>query len=103
MALAASFPAAGLLAMLFRFPIPFSGYATGISAVIPAMIAVIFYGICGGIVVQAVMGLVAGIWSWRCFRPDQARVNRAVLVVGGLAAFPGLMLLAILDWVIGPW
>jgi len=35
-----TYPGAGLAALLFRFPIPFVGYSSGVHAVLPSLVAV---------------------------------------------------------------
>jgi len=56
-----AFPIAGLMGLLFRFPVPFVGYVSGFEAIIPAMLAVIFYGVfMGGLVLIGVLGAIGG-------------------------------------------
>src|SRR4030095_17163500 len=65
-AVAATFPLAALVALAFRFPIPFVTYMSGVDAIIPALFAAAFYGTIGGFVVQALAGGVAGyLAAWR--------------------------------------
>jgi hypothetical protein len=96
-AVAATFPLAALTALLFRFPIPFGGYANGVDAVVPALLAVAFYGILGGFIVQAILGGLAGLLAAR------STAGRTSFVFATAAALPGVLLLSILDWIIGPW
>ena len=98
--MAASFPLAALAALVFRFPIPFGSYMSGIGAVIPALFAAGFYGVIGGFAVQAILGGAAGVMA---ARTGAANRRRAVLTCAVLAALPGLLILSILDWIIGPW
>ena len=99
-AVTASFPLAALAALVFRFPIPFGSYMSGIGAVIPALFAAGFYGVIGGFAVQAILGGIAGVMASRTGAPNR---RRAVLTCAVLAALPGLLILSILDWIIGPW
>ena len=102
-AVAASFPLAALVALLFRFPIPFGTYMSGIGAVIPALFAAAFYGIIGGFMVQALLGGIAGGLAASATVSDRRRAWRRCAAFASLAALPGVLLLSILDWIIGPW
>ena len=99
-AVAATFPLAALAALVFRFPIPFGSYMSGLRAVVPALFAAAFYGVLGGFVVQALLGGIAGVMAARSGAPDR---RRAVLTYAVLAALPGVLILSVLDWIIGPW
>ncbi|MBB6440458.1 hypothetical protein [Phycisphaera mikurensis] len=98
-----TFPIVALFALLYRFPIPFAGYMTGPAAVPPAMLAVLFYGALGGVFVQLLAGLGAGVAAWWWARPNRSRSNRYAVALAALAAVPGVLLLAVLDHLIGPW
>jgi hypothetical protein len=102
-AIAGSFPLAALIALVFRFPVPFVGYQSGPRAMLPALIGVFFYGILGGVGVQAVLGGVGGVAAYLLGRRRSMKTNRLTIALGLIAALPGLLLLAILDWIIGPW
>ena len=99
----ASFPLAALCALLFRFPIPFAGYQRGPEAVMPAMIAVLFYGALGGFAVQAVLGGIGGTLGARYARADTGRPNTTAIAGAAAASAIGVFLLAVLDLIIGPW
>jgi hypothetical protein len=99
----ASFPLAALCALLFRFPIPFAGYQSGAGAVLPAMIAVLFYGVLGGFVVQGVLGGIGGVLGARLKSPDQRQVRARAWAFSVSAAAVGVLLLSVLDLLIGPW
>jgi len=99
-AVIATFPLAALVALVFRFPIPFGTYMSGPGAVVPALFAAAFYGVLGGFLVQAVLGGIAGVMASRTAAPDR---RRAVLIYSVLAALPGVLILSVLDWIIGPW
>ena len=98
-----SIPLAGLVGLVFRFPIPFAGYESGPEAFARSMFAAIFFGVSGGLVVQAVMGFIGGLFAYQLAsnRADQA--NRIIVFCGICAALPRLLVLATLDWIIGPW
>jgi len=78
-------------------PIPFVGYRSGVMAMAPAMLAALFYGVMGGIPLQAVLGGVGGLLGAWSSRPDEARMRRNSLVVSILFAVPGIVTLAVLD------
>ncbi len=97
-----AFPIAAAMALVYRFPIPFAGYRSGVDAIIPAMIAVIVYGILGGFVVLGIAGAIAGLITG--FLPGTRRTRNLMLFAcsSGLTTI-GLFVLAILDKIIGPW
>jgi hypothetical protein len=92
-----------LVALVFRFPVPFAGYQSGLEAMLPAMVGAALYGLVGGIVVQAILGAVSGMIVYIYAPDDPTRANLFSLACGLLSALPGLLLLSILDWIIGPW
>jgi hypothetical protein len=102
-AVAASFPLAAITALVFRFPIPFGTYMSGISAVIPALFAAAFYGVIGGFMLQALLGGLAAGLGAAAVAPDHRRAWRRCAAFAVLAAVPGVLILAVLDWIIGPW
>jgi hypothetical protein len=96
-------PIAVLCALIFRFPVPFAGYMSGPSAIKGVIIAVFFYGILGGFPLLVAVGALGGYAAYRVAQPDRKRVNRLALAFGALTAFAGVLFLAILDKLIGPW
>jgi hypothetical protein len=54
-----AFPVASLVALVYRFPVPFRGYASGFGAIVPANFAVLVYGVMGGFIVLPFSGAVA--------------------------------------------
>jgi hypothetical protein len=98
-----SIPLAGVVALLFRFPIPFAGYKSGPHAMVQAMVAAGLYGLIGGAVVPAVLGSIGGIMAYVLSRQSTTRAHLLTLIFGLLCALRGLLTLAVLDWVIGPW
>jgi hypothetical protein len=97
------FPLAAVCALLFRFPIPFASYESGWTAVPHALAAVRFYGSLGGFVLLAVLGGLGGVVAHRIGRPDARRVWRWTVFLAAVVAFCAVMLLATLDYIIGPW
>jgi hypothetical protein len=45
------FPAAGIVALVYRFPLPFGGSASGPAGVWDAMMATLFFGLVGGFII----------------------------------------------------
>jgi hypothetical protein len=98
-----AFPFAAICALLFRFPIPFASYESGLSAVPHALAAVRFYGSLGGFVLLAVLGSVGGAVAHQLGGGDRRRVWKWTVLLAMVIAFCCVMLLATLDYIIGPW
>lgn len=96
-------PLAMLTALLYRFPLPFSGYESGWNAAIMAPLALIFYIAIGGFVFLLVLGSAAGLLAyWRAggeYSKTRHLAKMYAMVVG-LIFVAGL---AVLDKLIGPW
>jgi len=100
----ATVPLVLLCALIFRFPVPFAGYLSGPSAILPALIAIIFYGVLmGGFIVQALLGGLGGLFGEYLASPNIKLVKRFCVVFSTIGASLGVLLLAILDKLIGPW
>jgi hypothetical protein len=98
-----AFPLAAICVLVYRFPVPFAGYASGIEAVVPVLLGVVFYGILGGFPLLATVGALGGWAAHRKGQPDQRTVRRLAVVFGGVAALLGVTFLAVLDKLIGAW
>ena len=99
----AAFPITVLLALFFRFPVPFAGIGGGISYVIPAIFGLLIYGIpLGGFILLGVCGALAGLLSRLATASavQQIQLQRGLSVVVTAIL---LFILATLDWYIGPW
>ncbi len=98
-----AFPLAALVALCYRFPIPFSGYESGSAAVLSALFGVVFYGSMGGFVVLAVLVAAAGaVGHW--LAGQNKRKRRWLIPALGLGcAFAAVMTLAVLDKIVGAW
>ncbi len=86
-----SFPSGALLMSVWRFPIPFAGYRSGIRHVGDAFFAVGFYGILGGFVLLGVLGAVAGLITHGLHPEDereQKRLTRIITALLALAVLP---------------
>ena len=97
------FPFAGLCALVFRFPVPFAAYESGWSAVPHAFAAVRLYGALGGFTLLALLGALGGVIAHRMARPDTRRVWQWTISFAAAIAFCAVILLATLDYIIGPW
>lgn len=99
----AAFPLAMMLALTFRFPVPFAGYQSGVNAVLPAIFAVVMYGLLGGFVVIGGLGATVGIAASKIFPFDPKKRRTTILLFASGTTLVCLMILATLDWIIGPW
>ena len=102
-ACAGAFPAAAFMAVLYRFPVPFRGYASGLGAVGPALGATFFYGFLGGFVVLAVAGGLGGAFAHSRVGPRKPSVRPLTLAIVLAVDVAAALLLATLDKIIGPW
>ncbi len=98
-----AFPFAAMCAVLYRFPVPFAGYVSGVGAVPSVLMGVAFYGILGGFPLLTAAGVLAGWAAHRKGQPDPRAVRRLAIGLGALAALLGVALLAVLDTLIGSW
>ena len=90
------------MALVFRFPIPFAGYRSGPSPVIPAMFAVVFYGFFSGFVLLIVLGAMGGVLT--TFLKRKFREPKRLVCIGSVViTFVCLFVLAIPDYIVGPW
>jgi hypothetical protein len=102
-AVAGAFPLAATTALFYAFPVPLTGKLSGPSAVLPSQIAVVMYGIMGGFPVLAVAGAVAGLIAFKLGSPNRSRVGVLCAVLALVCSAAGVVLLATLDLIIGPW
>lgn len=99
-----AFPTAAFVALVYRFPIPFGGYRSGVEAVGPALLAVLFYGlVLGGFIVLPCCGAIVGLLAYRRGKPS----GNPVLgwMIGGCLGVDAVaaMTLAVWDKVYGRW
>ena len=100
----ASLPLVALSALVFRFPVPFVGYMSGPGAIVPALKGAVFYGVVfGGFGVQAVLGGFGGVAGASYGAPDIGRMRKSCVIASMLASAAGVLALAVLDKIIGPW
>jgi len=98
-----AFPAAALVGLVYRFPIPMAGYASGFEAIFPSVIAVIFYGVLGGFAILSVLGAIGGSIAYSLGMPNDRVKLKATLVVAFVIDLLAAIFMAILEWFIGPW
>lgn len=95
-----TFPVAAVVALLFRFPVPFSGYQSGFEAMLISPLAVAVYGIfTGGFVVLALIGALLGWMLNRLGESDSGTILNAALAVDTAV----ILLLSVWDKIYGPW
>lgn len=98
-----TFPIAGICTLVYRFPIPFVGYRSGVEALYPAMLAVLFYGIVfAGLPLVALLGAGGGMIAGSFVKTRTSR-HLAISAWAIVVASSGVLLLATLDKIIGPW
>lgn len=70
-------PITASLALFFRVPVPSDGIDGGLSHVVPAMLALLFYGVAmGGFILVGIGGALAGLAAW--FSTSTARKRRRI-------------------------
>lgn len=101
-----AFPIAALVGLAYRFPIPFSGYESGVKAVVPSLFAVLFYGLLGGFPILAVAGAIAGLLTYKIGRRAGTASKSLLYLTLAFALVADLLaalFLSVLDKIIGPW
>ena len=98
-----AFPLAAVCALIFRFPVPFSGYESGVSAVPRALGAVALYGVVGGFVVLAFVGAISGVLANMLSASKPENAPRLTLILAAAGSAMAVILMAVLDKIIGPW
>ena len=98
-AVAMCVPAAALVALIYRFPVPFGGYASGMSGIPVAAMAALFYGVTFGgfVVIGAAGALLAALAAAR------GRLTRFIVAQSAAIAVAAALTLAVLELFIGPW
>jgi hypothetical protein len=103
LAVAGAFPLAATTALFYGFPVPFAGKLSGPSALLPSQIAVVMYGLIGGFPVLALAGAIAGAIAFKLGSPSRSRVGVLCAVLALVCSAAGVVFLATLDLIIGPW
>ncbi|ALR10229.1 hypothetical protein [Mycobacteroides saopaulense] len=99
-AIALSPMAAVLVAIVYRFPIPLTGYESGLDAAWPAVVGAVFYLVLGGFLVVGGLGAIAG-WAAARLHPDRAVA--LTMIAAAVIAVLGALSLAVLEYFIGHW
>lgn len=97
------FPIAFLMALLWRFPLPFAGYQSGLEAAVKSPLAVIFYGIMGGFVIVPALGALCGVLVFKTVNDHPLKAKRLTIFLAMMIAFLFCFTLSILDRFIGEW
>ncbi len=105
-----TFPAAALIGLIWRFPVPMGDYTRGVEALVLAPMAVFFYLILGGFIVVPLVSMVGTILAFRFTArrttsdpEDTAVAWPLLLATSGGTAVACVLFLAGLELVIGPW
>jgi hypothetical protein len=96
-------PLAALCAIVYRFPVPFGGYVSGIFMVPYVVMGAFFYGMLGGFPLLGAAGALGGWLAYQSAEHDPRAARQLAIVFGALPALAGVTLLAVLDKLIGPW
>ncbi|OGP92723.1 MAG: hypothetical protein A2Z19_02085 [Deltaproteobacteria bacterium RBG_16_54_18] len=102
-ALVGMFPAAFLFALVWKFPIPLAGYASGLKGALLSPLAVVFYGVLGGFIVVPGLGAATGALAFQIARGNAPKAQKLSVIFGLLWALAAAAFLALLDKIIGPW
>lgn len=97
------FPIAFFLALFWRFPIPFSGYESGILGAVHALAAVVFYGMLGGFILVGGLGAFGGWIAYKLNRTVPNTAKQLSIILGISAAIVSGLCLSLLDKFIGAW
>lgn len=103
LAIVFAFPLDALVALVYRFPVPFVGYKSGLNAIPLSLIGVAFYGMLGGFILLAGLGAIGGMLAYVLGKLTQQSINRYCHAFSLMAALLCVLLLAVLDKIIGPW
>lgn len=99
-----AFPIAGFLALVYRFPVPFAGYMSGMDAIIPSQLSVVMYGVfLGGLPLLALGAAACGAATSMIRFQSAEQSWWAARLAGMLLCFAALFVLSILDHLIGRW
>ena len=100
----APFVLAPVVALVFRFPVPFAGYSSGTKAIIPSLFAVLMYEVVlGGFVILPGLGAIAGVLASRVGGPDKKSMSVWTFVFALVPALVAVILLSVWDRIYGPW
>jgi hypothetical protein len=92
------FPVAIIVAVVYRFPIPFAGYSSGFSELHYVPLAVIFYGLLGGFLIVPAAGALGGWWSAKRGMEVEGSSRRLVYAISACIALAAAVFLAVVPW-----
>lgn len=96
-------PAAAIVAIVYRFPVPMGEYARGFDGAGTAALASLFYLLFGGVLVVGILGAAVGFIAARSTGRDTRRALRRTLGAAAVVALLGATALSVLEFVIGAW
>ncbi|PXX71366.1 hypothetical protein DFR70_101788 [Nocardia tenerifensis] len=102
-AIALAPPAAALVAVIYRFPVPLSGYVSGFAGAGTAAVASLFYLVLGGAPLLGILAGAAGFAAARSAKGDTRRLWRRTFAAAACVALLSAVALAVLEFFIGPW
>ena len=76
---------------------------SGLAAVPRASLAVVFYGLLGGFPALFVVGGLGGVAAHAIGNPGMPRIRRLTLACSAMTALLGVIFMAVLDKLIGPY
>ena len=104
-AVASALPAAIIVGILYKFPIPFAGEASGFE-ILKVFTELPFLWFIYGILAVSPVMIIGGTITSIVIRKkvtDQAKRKKYIYLAGIAVAFVFAFFLAILDKIIGPW
>ncbi|MFI6172238.1 hypothetical protein ACIBCN_36050 [Nocardia sp. NPDC051052] len=96
-------PAAAIVAIVYRFPVPMGEYARGLGGAGAAALASLFYLLFGGVLVVGILGAASGFVAARGAGRDTRRALRRTLGAAAVVALLGATALSVLEFFIGAW
>ncbi|WP_433654504.1 hypothetical protein ACQPW1_27630 [Nocardia sp. CA-128927] len=94
--------AAAIVAVVYRFPVPLSGYARGFGEAGSAALGSLLYLVFGGVLVVGILGAAGGFVAARS-ASDVRRVRRRTVAAAAAVALLAAITMAVLEFFIGPW
>lgn len=102
---ALSLPIASFIALIYRFPVPFVGYVSGVDAMGVAWLGMLFYGVLlgGYVLVSSTGALVAWLIQIRWSGRSPRFLSAATFLGSVLVSVFYVVSLVCLEVFIGPW
>lgn len=102
-AFVAMFPAAFVLALVWKFPIPLAGNMSGLEAAQITPYAVAMYGVFGGFLLVPFLGGLGGLLAFHLADGDVRKARVPSILYGVLCAFVAGIVLVLWEDIVGPW